>query len=280
MVGGDARIEGAGWDHVAWRVTGADGVPWIVRAPREDAGEATDAEQEVAVMQAVRRVLGELVADAVVLDAARGSMTYPRLPGVPLQELLVAGAVPSNEVARLAGEIGALIRIISSVVPPAGTPVEDGLPEWYAGLPAFVAAVEHVITTEERAAIDRFLVTPPPPDPDPAALPLAHNDLGAEHVLVDPATLAVTGIIDWSDAARADPAADLGRLIRDLGGQHAGAVLDGMGIEPGPERAALTERGWAYARCLVVEDLAYALEHRPDLVAFEHASLTRLFADV
>ena len=47
---------------------------------------------------------------------------------------------------------------------------------------------------------------------------------------------------------------------------------------PAADRPALTPRAWCYARCLVVEDLAYAVRRRPDLVAFERASLAVLFA--
>jgi len=45
----------------------------------------------------------------------------------------------------------------------------------------------------------------------------SHNDLGIEHVLGTPATAAVTGVIDWGDAALIDPACDFGLLYRDLG---------------------------------------------------------------
>jgi hypothetical protein len=39
-----------------------------------------------------------------------------------------------------------------------------------------------------------------------------------EHVLVDVEANAVTGIIDWTDAAIADPARDLALIYRDFGG--------------------------------------------------------------
>jgi aminoglycoside phosphotransferase (APT) family kinase protein len=42
--------------------------------------------------------------------------------------------------------------------------------------------------------------------------PFCHNDLGIEHVLVDPTTLKITAIIDWTDAAVADPAYDLAHV--------------------------------------------------------------------
>lgn len=286
LVGRGATItrEGAGWDHVAWRITGTDGQPWILRTVID--GDDTDlpayVRREVAVMQLARTVLGELVADAVVIDEASGAMAYPRLAGVSLQELLVAGDVPAGQLERLAAEIGGIVGALGRLDPAAVTeplPVDDGLPAWFAELPEHVATIEPLLDAGERAAIDRFLTTAPPSAVRTDELLLTHNDLGAEHVLVDPASRSITGVIDWSDAARADQAAEVGRLLRDLGTDHLGAVLDGMGAA-GAGREALVERGWCYARCLVLEDLAYALEHRPDLVAFELASLRRLFGPV
>jgi len=278
--GASVTVEGAGWDHVAWRVVGADGVPWIVRAPVDGEPEAmaADVHREVAVMQRARLVLGDLVGDAVVLEESRGCLAHPRLPGTPLQDLLVAGRLPAAARDEVAREVGAVIADITRLVPPAGVPVDHGLPAWLAAAPELVAQVEHVLTIEEQAAVARFVAMRPPPAPWPEDLPVTHNDLGAEHVLVDPGTLAVTGVVDWSDAARADPAGELGRLARDLGGEHLDAVLDGMAVAEA-DRPALTARAWCYARCLVLEDLAYALRRRPDLVAFERASLAVLFAD-
>ena len=82
--------------------------------------------------------------------------------------------------------------------------------------------------------------------PDGAIQPVfSHNDLGIEHVLVDPDTGAVTGIIDWTDAAIVDPAYDFGLIFRDLGILRGGAELH--------------ERAVFYARCKVFEDLRYGL---------------------
>ena len=191
-------------------------------------------------------------------------------------------AVPAAALDRLADEVGGLVAAIASIDPAASPETihrDDGIDTWHAELPSFVAAIDHLLTLSERAAVERFLATPSPPPPDPAELVLCHNDLGAEHVLVDPSTFAVTGVIDWTDAAIADPAAEIGRLVRDLGAPRLDAVLGGLGAA-GERRAGLVERGWAYARCLILEDLAYAVDHRPELVAAEHASLGRLFTGV
>ena len=270
--------EGAGWDHQAWRVDTAGG-PWIVRAATAGtpAERAREVRREVAAMQLVRRHLGRWVADAVVIDERSGCLAHRRIPGVPLQDLLAAGAISAAATTSIATQVGALIRAIGEL-DPTGADIERdevGLAAWVDELPQHVAAVEHLLTPSRRAAIERFRTTPPPPDPD--LLVLQHNDLGAEHVLVDDG--AISGIIDWSDVAIADPAADVGRLLRDLGETRLAAVLDGYGAT-GDERAALVERAWCYARCLIVEDLAYAVEHRPDLVELELANLDRLYETV
>jgi aminoglycoside phosphotransferase (APT) family kinase protein len=286
LVGDVAAVtrEGAGWDHVAWRVDAVDGTSWIVRAAsllEPGDTDVGDVDVEVGVMRAARRRLGPIVADAVVLDAALGCTAYPRLPGVALQELLAAGAVPDAELRRLAGEIGGFVAAIGALGPggvDADVPIDDDtFASWFAELQGFVAQIGELLSEGERAAVDRFLAADPPPDATAGERVLAHNDLGAEHVLVDPATLAVTGIIDWSDAAVADPAAEVGRLLRDLGAAHLDAVLDGIGAV-GPARTGPVERAWCYARCLVLEDLEYAVRRRPDLVAQRHAALARLFS--
>jgi len=283
LVGPGAAVspEGSGWDHVAWRVVGADGRPWIVRWRIEgDRDElATEVRREVAVMQTARRALGDLVGDAVVLDEAIGCLAHPRLPGTPLHDLLAAGRVPPDGVDRLAREIGSIIATIGRLSPPPEVAVDDGLRAWFDGLAPFVDAIGHLLSVPERAAVERFVRSGPPGDPPASDLRFAHNDLGAEHVLVDPAGLAITGIIDWSDGARADQAAELGRLLRDLGAEHLAAVLDGAQVTA-RQRAGMSARAWSYARCLVLEDLAYAVARRPGLVAFERAALASLFAGV
>jgi aminoglycoside phosphotransferase (APT) family kinase protein len=95
----------------------------------------------------------------------------------------------------------------------------------------------------------------------------SHNDLGIEHVLVDPAGWAVTGVIDWSDAALVDPAVDVGLLYRDLG-PPALALVGG----PDAERAVF------YARCAMLEDLAYGVTTGLDrYVAKSRTALSWLF---
>ena len=86
---------------------------------------------------------------------------------------------------------------------------------------------------------------------------------------------AVTGVIDWSDAAVADPAGDLGRIHRDLGPAALDAAL--AALRPA-DPAGVRERAVFRARCGAVEDLAYGLdEDRPAYVTKVMVALSWLF---
>jgi aminoglycoside phosphotransferase (APT) family kinase protein len=107
----------------------------------------------------------------------------------------------------------------------------------------------------------------------------SHNDLGIEHVLVEPGSGAITGIIDWSDAAMVDPAYDVGLLYRDLGPLALDALLrSGLGAGAGESEGAMRERAVFCARCSLLEDLAYGLDTgRPEYVDKSLAALSWLF---
>jgi aminoglycoside phosphotransferase (APT) family kinase protein len=103
----------------------------------------------------------------------------------------------------------------------------------------------------------------------PGELVFCHNDLGIEHILVDPQTREITGVIDWADAAIADPAIDFARLYRDLGP----SILDEL-----CEDAEVKARARFYGRCTVFEDLAYGLDTgRETYVTNSSAALEWLF---
>lgn len=57
---------------------------------------------------------------------------------------------------------------------------------------------------------------------------LVHNDLWAEHILVDPRSGSVSGIIDWGDAVISDPAVDFASVYlvrREVVGGRSGVLL-------------------------------------------------------
>ncbi|MFI2364927.1 phosphotransferase family protein [Promicromonospora sp. NPDC019610] len=101
--------------------------------------------------------------------------------------------------------------------------VDDHAPRLIAGgwSDGEVAALRKVA---ERAAVDL----------EAAAPCLVHSDLNPKNVLVDPATLQVTGVLDWEFAHAGHPATDLGNLLRfDREQTYTEGVLDGWSAAVG-----------------------------------------------
>jgi aminoglycoside phosphotransferase (APT) family kinase protein len=134
--------------------------------------------------------------------------------------------------------------------------------------------LEDAIPSTHRGPVRTFLEAPPPPSAPRGHLVFCHDDLGAEHVLVD-ADGTVTGVIDWSDAVVGDPAGDLGRILRDLGPAALDAAL--AALDP-PEPRATRARAVFRARCGALEDMAYGRDaDRPAYVARSVTALGWLF---
>src|SRR5690606_10775495 len=148
--------------------------------------------------------------------------------------------------------------------------------EWLAEARDAYQVVAPGLPGADRQRVEAFLDAPPPAPP--AVAVLCHNDLGAEHLLVDgePPAVVVTGVIDWGEAALGDPAVDLARLHRDLGPAAAEAIRrrdDGLIGDEDLDRVAF------YARCALLEDLAYGVrsgDERYRRAALAH--LARTFA--
>lgn len=241
---------GAGLDNVAFEVDGS----LIVRF-------ATDATPDDIVRQT--RLL-HVVAEISPLPTPRpafavpdqGCLAYPKLPGTPLLDL-AAGAETGAAVA-VAGRLGAFLAALHATPLDrfAGLvePDEQPLDEWLSDAAELHASVVGSIPAAHHRPLETFLATAPPAGDH--ALVFSHSDLGIEHVLVEPESHTVTGIIDWTDAALVDPARDFALIYRDLGP----SALDTALRAHGGVDATLRERAEFYARCGVLEDLAYGLE--------------------
>ncbi|WP_305785719.1 phosphotransferase family protein [Symbioplanes lichenis] len=179
-------------------------------------------------------------------DVREGCLAYRLLPGTPL---LTAPVDRQQAVPALSRFLAWLHAQPAPDLPRDDTPLH----EWLTQARNEYDTVAGVIPARHRRTVENFLRAEPPPDTPQRVL--AHNDLGAEHILVDPAG-TVTGIIDWSDAALADPAVDQARLLRDLG--------------PAFDEPAREGRVLFLARCMMLEDLAYGVE------AYIHNSLDAL----
>jgi aminoglycoside phosphotransferase (APT) family kinase protein len=106
---------------------------------------------------------------------------------------------------------------------------------------------------------------------------LVHSDLNPKNVLVDPATLEVTGVLDWEYAHAGHPWTDLGNLLRfERHPAYAAAVLDAWVSLRGGEAATVLD-GARSADLWALVDLAGRAGENP--VADRAEELLRAIAD-
>jgi aminoglycoside 2''-phosphotransferase len=83
---------------------------------------------------------------------------------------------------------------------------------------------------------------------------LIHRDLSSDHILHDPATGGLTGVIDWGDACVGDPAFDLTGLLADYGPAFAEAVAAAKG-----DPSEYLRRAGFFARIVGVHTVLHGL---------------------
>ncbi|MGH8835823.1 MAG: phosphotransferase family protein [Actinomycetes bacterium] len=249
---------GAGLENVAYEVNGDLIVRFSV-AP-DPAGRAAAVQREAGVLEIVDSVSPLAVPKPVFVATELGCLAYRKVLGIPLLDL------PQSDRSDLAASVGTELGRFLSVL--NALPVDrmrelvdvDDQPfeGWRADAADLYGTVAQAIPEAFQSAIGAFLRAPPSTEDHP--LVFSHNDLGIEHVLVDPNTGAISGIIDWSDVAIVDPAFDIGLIYRDLGPVALAAAVSSYRAGGNhAEDANLVERATFYARCSVFEDLSYGL---------------------
>jgi aminoglycoside phosphotransferase (APT) family kinase protein len=276
---------GEGMDNTAYEVNGE----LVVRFGKDPdpARRAACIDREARLLAAVAEVSPLPVPEPMFTDAEQGCMAYFTIPGVPLVDVPRPPPARRASIAAALGEFLAALHAVPAdrmadmtVADEADVGVQPP-GRWLREAADSYAAVADAVPAANRRAAEAFLAAPPPAG-DGCTPVFTHNDLGIEHVLVDPDTWAVTGVIDWSDAAFADPAYDVGLLHRDLGPAAAAtvavAVARGLRAAVGDDANSLGERAAFYARCSVFEDLAYGVETgRDEYVGKSLAAMEWLF---
>ncbi len=149
-----------------------------------------------------------------------GLLLTGRLPGERLDLLLPD--LGTDQLEAVGAALGTLLGRLGHVaMPRAGTFADPELtlapmPEEATDLSAYVGhhagvlgwpedelAGLHAVAAEAQAMLD---------ESDRACL--VHSDFNPKNLLVDPATLEVTGLVDWEFAHAGSPYADLGNLLR------------------------------------------------------------------
>jgi aminoglycoside phosphotransferase (APT) family kinase protein len=260
---------GEGMDNLAYEVNGE----LVVRFSKEpDPTRRADLiSSEAALLTAVAQISPLPVPQPLLTDPQQGCWAYAKIPGVSLLNLpLSQRLVHTPAIAAVLGEFLAALHAtpvqqMALLVGADQTP----LPEWRDEAADNYATVVQTIPAARRGAVEEFLRSAPPDPGRP--LVFSHNDLGIEHVLMDSASGAITGVIDWSDAALTDPAYDFGLLYRDLGPAALDLALNTYQVD---DTTAIRQRAAFYARCSLFEDLAYGVQS--GLSAYTDKSLAAL----
>jgi aminoglycoside phosphotransferase (APT) family kinase protein len=104
----------------------------------------------------------------------------------------------------------------------------------------------------------------PRPAGAPSDFAVVHNDLAAEHVLVDETGQRITGVIDWSDMAVGDRAIDFGGVFHWGGHEFLDDVLAHYDRPITPDQI---ERARFFAACRGVLDVEFgSARNRPEYV--------------
>jgi aminoglycoside phosphotransferase (APT) family kinase protein len=247
---------GEGEDNVAFQVNDE----LIVRFGKETdpAERAARLRDEARLLAAVADVSPLPVPEPSFTVAEQGCLAYFKLPGLPLIDADPRQrSVQIDSVAVALGEfLGALHAVPVGQMASLVETDDEPMTVWLEETAQIYASIIETVSPAHRPAVEAFLDTSPPDGP--RELVFSHNDLGIEHVLIDPDAWVVTGIIDWSDAAITDPARDFGLLYRDLGPAALDRALDGY--RSGTDVEGIRLRAGFYARCGLLEDMAYGLE--------------------
>ncbi|WP_214108998.1 phosphotransferase family protein [Acrocarpospora catenulata] len=241
---------GGGLDNIAYELNGE----MVVRQRRDDdpASRSEATRREAALLAVVSELSPLPVPRPIFVDEDEGVLAYAKVPGLPLN------LNPVPEPAQLAAPLGAFLNRlhtapaerVAALVPRDAYSLEELREEAERD---YRDIVPH-IPVPSRRHVEDFLARTAPREPD--TLTFCHNDLGSEHILVNAETSTITGVIDWSDAAIADPAHDLALIFRDLGPEIFDLTLAHY---EGPFDVTAHERALFYARCALLEDIAYGL---------------------
>jgi aminoglycoside phosphotransferase (APT) family kinase protein len=227
--------------------------PYAVRLVDEvEAVTASALEREAALLEHLQTRLPIAVPCPTLVATDLGGMAYRALPGRPLLD------VGLGDPTWLIDDLGALLAAMSDL--DAATlgelvgPDPYALDDWRDEVVEEVLAHRDVLTTWELRYVHAFARAPAPPTPTREVF--CHNDLGAEHLLVDETSGHLLGVLDWSDAALTDPCRDLGRITRELGAGALDRILASAGFDP---PTVDRQRIEFHARLATLEDLAHGI---------------------
>lgn len=249
---------GSGWEFDAYRTSD----DWLFRFPRR-ADVVSLFEREGPILELARSVLPPSVSvpRVTVVRHAVPEFPYPiaahpYIPGARADD--VSDALRP----ALAESIGEALAAIHSVPEAAARAAglveldrdEPGRVEWLTWGSAGVRALNDRDGTLNEA-VEWLSQVDDPLRRLEAPLRMIHHDVSPEHLLVDPETGRLVGILDWTDAILGDPARDFAALVPFAGW---GFVEDVLGHYPLETDEGLRDRLGFMVRLLPLMWLGHA----------------------
>jgi aminoglycoside phosphotransferase (APT) family kinase protein len=256
---------GAGWDNQLFRVGGE----WIFRFPRR-AERVPWLVREMEIMP----IVAETLAPAIPLFERAGVPTdafpypfvgYRPVPGVGADQ---ARAASRSGHPSLAADLGALLSRLHRIDPSRVPPTPDGWErepwgELRAELAGVASLARPLLGPDLLAEAEPYLAGQIREPHQDGPLRFIHNDICPDHVIVDPDTGHLNGLIDFGDAMAGDPVLDFVGLIGIDGYRFISRVAASYDLPLGDSFAA--RLGWL-CRVLTLTWLADAAAHdRPSI---------------
>jgi aminoglycoside phosphotransferase (APT) family kinase protein len=229
LAGAPVSRLGAGWDHELFAV----GAEWILRFPRRQERVAWLLRERAVVALAAQAAGGMVpvfeLAGKPAPQFPAPFVGYRRLPGVG------AGQAGRGDLAGLAAGIGTLLGALHRIDPDRVPPTPDGWEsEPWDGLRTELSAAaglaRPLLSPGLRQRAGPYLDGLVPAPPQDGQRRFVHNDICPDHVLVDPGTGLLTGLIDFTDAMVGDPVLDFAGLIGIGGYPFIGQVTRHYGL--------------------------------------------------
>ncbi len=259
---GEPTYLGSGWEFDVYATN--DG--WVFRFPRRrEIAALFDTERRV--LPLVRNALPDWIGVPQIerLGLPTDAFPYPFaghrfVPGVHAD----SAEAPTNS--ALPSQLAQALKAFHCVDSVKARAV--GIGEDLEGAPEFLQEAQELapylrgLDSVVDAALDWLGRAPRPPAPYKGSLRFIHNDLCPEHILVDPRTGDLTGLIDWTDAALADPALDFVVFATWKGLRFLDSVLEAY---PDPADPGRRDRVVFLARVLSPIWLHEAIQQRADV---------------
>jgi aminoglycoside phosphotransferase (APT) family kinase protein len=274
LAGAAVASFGAGWDHELFTV----GDEWIFRFPKR-AERVPWLEREIQINAIAAAAVGRSVPLFERIGAASAAFPYPfvgyrRLPGV------AADRAHAGDPSRLAEDIGALLSELhradfGSVPPTPDTWEHESWAELREELTAEASVVRPLLPPGLRERAEPYLAGAVPEPAQDGPRRFIHNDICPDHLIVDPDTGRLAGLIDFTDAMVGEVVLDFVGLI-GVGGYDF-INLAGRSYDL-PLGARFAEKLEWLARTLTLTWLAEAASHDPAMIGKHQLWVRRAFS--